>query len=240
MRRLVTENAVFFREYIRHFHSTGAVLPSGRFLAAALTRYVRGNGDKSNLCEAGRRPKVGRRPFRQIGPVPFSQPRRILEVGPGTGAVTRRIVGGMGCDDRLDLVELNETFVQQLECRFQTEPAFQAVADRTRILHCPIEELSGDHKYDAIVSGLPLNNFSAAVVGQILAALTDRLTPGGMLSFFEYIAIRPARALVSSRVERTRLRGIGRAMNAAFDRHEIRRDAVWLNVPPAWVHHLRK
>jgi RimJ/RimL family protein N-acetyltransferase len=31
-----------------------------------------GKGDRSNLCEAGHRPKVGRGPFRQIGPVPFS------------------------------------------------------------------------------------------------------------------------------------------------------------------------
>jgi hypothetical protein len=28
-------------------------------------------GDRSNLCEAGHRPEVGRGPFRKIGPVPF-------------------------------------------------------------------------------------------------------------------------------------------------------------------------
>ena len=210
-------------------------MPSGRFLAAALARFVaQGKGDRSNLCAAPSGP------FRQIGPVPFSQPRRILEVGPGTGAVTRRIVRGMGSDDQLDLVELNGTFVRQLERRFRTEPAFRAVADRARIHHCPIEELPGGESYDAIVSGLPLNNFSVADVERILAVLTDRLAPQGMLSFFEYIAVRPARALLGGRAERVRLRAIGRAMNAVFDRHEIRRDAVWLNVPPAWVHHLRK
>ncbi|MCD4726024.1 MAG: methyltransferase domain-containing protein, partial [Pirellulales bacterium] len=203
----------------------------------------REKGDRSNLPE---RPEGGHRRAALVGaqiePVPFSQPqpRKILEVGPGTGAVTRRIVGGMGADDQLDLVELNGTFVRQLERRFQTEPAFRGVADRARIHHCPIEELPGDESYDVIVSGLPLNNFSAADVERILAVLTDRLAPEGMLSFFEYIAVRPARALLSGRVERTRLRTIGRTMRSVLKHHEIRRDAVWLNVPPAWVHHLRK
>jgi len=234
MLRRLAENALFFREYLRDFHATGAVLPSGRYLAAALTRFVDEKGDRSNL------PERPRGCFAQIGPVPFFQSRNILEVGPGSGAVTRRIVRGMGREDHLDLVELNGRFVQQLERRFRTEPAFRAVADRARIWHCPIEELPGDETYDVIVSGLPLNNFSVADVERILALLTGRLTPGGMLSFFEYVAVRSARAVVGGRAERARLRGIDRAMGAVFDRHEIGRDAVWLNVPPAWVHHLRK
>jgi hypothetical protein len=65
------------------------------------------------------------------------------------------------------------------------------------------------------------------------------LAPGGTLSFFEYIAVRTARSLISGQAERTRLRGIGRAMRSVLDGREIRRDAVWLNVPPAWVHHVR-
>jgi phosphatidylethanolamine/phosphatidyl-N-methylethanolamine N-methyltransferase len=222
MRRRLAENALFFREYLRNFHSTGALLPSGRFLATALARFVAlqsGNGQ---------------------GATPAAQPRKILEVGPGTGAVTRRIIAGMGKADSLDLVELNETFVRQLNDRFQREPVFQTVADRARVLHCPIEELPRDQTYDVIVSGLPLNNFSAALVEQILAALVGLLSPGGTLSFFEYIAVRPARALVSGQAERARLRGVARAMRAVLDPHEIRREAVWLNVPPAWVHHLRR
>jgi phosphatidylethanolamine/phosphatidyl-N-methylethanolamine N-methyltransferase len=215
MRRRLAENALFFREYLRNFHSTGAILPSGRFLAAALSRFVADGCDSPG-------------------------PRKILEVGPGTGAVTRRIIADMRHSDSLDLVELNATFVQQLQRRFQVEPAFRAVADRARVLHCPVEELPHDRTYNVIVSGLPLNNFSASVVEQILAALVNLLTPGGTLSFFEYIAVRRARALVSSSSERSRLDGVGRAMRAVLDPYEIRRDGVWLNVPPAWVHHVRR
>ncbi len=197
-------------------------MPSGRFLAAALARFVGGqSGNGERTSDAG-------------------QPRRILEVGPGTGAVTRRIIAGMGKADSLDLVELNETFVRQLKDRFQQEPAFRAVADRARVLHCPIEELPHEQTYNVIVSGLPLNNFSAGLVEQILATLVGLLSAEGTLSFFEYIAVRPARALMSGRAERARLRGVARAMRAVLDPQEIRREAVWLNVPPAWVHHVRR
>jgi phosphatidylethanolamine/phosphatidyl-N-methylethanolamine N-methyltransferase len=212
MRRRIGENSLFIREFVRNFHTTGAILPSGRYLAAALARFV------------DQQPNGG---------------RRILEVGPGTGAVTGRIIRAMGPSDQLDLVELNESFVQQLERRFRNEPAFQAVSDRARVLHCPVEELPRNRGYDVIVSGLPLNNFSVATVERILAALANLLAPGGTLSFFEYIAVRPARAIISGQAERARLQGVGQALRGMLDGREIRRDAVWLNVPPAWVHHVR-
>ena len=212
MRHRLAEYGVFFKEFVRNFHTTGAILPSGRFLAAALTKHVAG----------------GKAP-----------PRRILEVGPGTGAVTRKIVAALQPDDRLDLVELNESFVRQLRERFETDRAFQPAAERVRVLHCPVQQLPRDDGYDLIVSGLPLNNFSVALAEQILATLLGLLKPGGTMSFFEYIAVRRARALISGRAERARLRGIGRAMEAVLDEHEIDRDRIWPNMPPAWVHHVR-
>ncbi|MBN2474525.1 MAG: methyltransferase domain-containing protein [Pirellulales bacterium] len=208
----LSEHGLFFKEFLRNFHTTGAILPSGRFLAAALARFVTEGA---------------------------AEGRKILEVGPGTGPVTRRIVAGLGPDDRLDLVELNESFVRQLRHRFETDEAFRAVADRSRVLHCPVEDLRDAGSYDLIISGLPLNNFSGDAVRQILATLTGLLKAGGTLSFFEYIAVRRARALISGRAERARLRGIGQAMQAVLGPHEIRRDWVWPNVPPAWVHHVR-
>jgi phospholipid N-methyltransferase len=211
MTRLLHDHRVFWREFRQQFHTTGAVMPSGRFLGRALARYV------------------GKQPAGQ----------RILEVGPGTGAVTSQIVRKLGPNDRLDLVELNQQFVDRLKERFDTEPAFQAVAGQTRILHQSVESLSQDEPYDLIVSGLPLNNFSVADVKTILAVLVRLLPSGGMLSFFQYIAIRPARALVSGPAERARLRGIGEALAELLGPHEIRRDWVWPNIPPAWVHHVR-
>jgi phospholipid N-methyltransferase len=212
MKRRISDTKLFFREFLRNFHSTGAILPSGPFLAAALSRFVA---------------------YRSPGP------KKILEVGPGTGAVTRKIISRMADGDSLDLVELNGSFVEQLNHRFQNDPEFKTVSSRSKVFHQPVEELPAEQTYDVIVSGLPFNNFSAGLVENILTGLTGRLAPGGTLSFFEYIAVRPTRTLVSGRAERERLRGIGKAMRAVLEPGEIRRDAIWLNVPPAWVHHVR-
>lgn len=208
---------LFFQEYLRNFHHTGAVSPSSRYLASALARQIAGENDK---CLA-------------------RGPRRVLEVGPGTGAVTGRIVANLGPEDRFDLIEWNARFVDCLRRRFETEPAWKAVADRVRVIHGPVQDLPREGAYQAIVSGLPLNNFAVADVEQILDAFRGLLAPGGTLSFFEYVAVRPARALVSGRVERQRLKGIGKALDAILSQHEFRRDCVWPNLPPAWVHHVR-
>ena len=35
------------------------------------------------------------------------------------------------------------------------------------------------------------------------------------------------------------IKGIGEALAELLGPHEIRRDWVWPNIPPAWVHHVR-
>lgn len=211
MKRLFPEYKLFLREFWRNYHTTGAVLPSGRGLSKALARYVGRNG----------------------------HPEKILEVGPGTGPVTRRIIARMGPEDLLDLVELNESFVNTLRDRLDGDSAFRPAAGRVRVFHCPIEELPGDRQYDLIISGLPLNNFEVHEVQRILDAMIGLLAPGGTLSFFQYIAVRRMKALVTGRAGRARLRGIGRLLGELLAQAEVRRDWIWPNVPPAWVHHLR-
>lgn len=207
-----SEVGVFFGEFLRNFHTTGAILPSGRFLGRALARFVAEEN---------------------------SRPRRILEVGPGTGAVTRHIVAGLGPADQLDLVELNDAFVEQLRHRFESDPLFAAAKNRWRIFHCPVQDIPREEPYDLIVSGLPLNNFSVELVEDILATMTGLLAPGGTLSFFEYMAIRGIKGRVGPRAQRQRMQGISRALDSILGEHEFRRDWIWPNVLPAWVHHLR-
>ena len=202
---------LFWQEFRRTFESTGAIAPSGRNLCRALARYVAGNG----------------------------QPRRILEVGPGTGVVTDAIIFQMGPRDTLDVVELNERFVDALRQRLADDPNWQRSADRIRIHHLPIEQLEVAEPFDAIVSGLPFNNFPVTLVESILAHLEKLAAPGATLSFFEYVAIRRIKGVVCKKPERDRLNGIGRVLDDAFARRQFRQECVMANVPPAWVHHLR-
>lgn len=202
---------LFWQEFRRTFQSTGAVLPSGPRLCRALSRYVAGDG----------------------------RPRRILEVGPGTGVVTEQIILQMGPQDTLDLVELNDRFVAALGERLRRDERWQPAASRVAVHHLPVEELSVDRPYDAIVSCLPFNNFPAELVGAILGRLRGLAAEGGTLSFFEYVGVRRAKALVCNRQERQRLMRIGQTLEAAFRDARFRHECVLVNVPPAWVHHLR-
>ncbi|MBN2296633.1 MAG: methyltransferase domain-containing protein [Pirellulales bacterium] len=202
---------LFFKEFICNFHTTGAVLPSGPWLCGALARYV-GEGDA---------------------------PKQVLEVGPGTGAVTRHIVPRLGEEDSLDLVELNASFVKRLRYDFEHDSILQPASRRVEVHQVPIEDLAHDRRFDVIVSGLPLNNFSAELVERILDTFTCLLKPGGTLSFFEYIAVRRMKALVSRSDERRRLRQIDGILSSMLDAHEIRRECIVANVLPAWVHHVR-
>lgn len=216
MRGLLSEYGIFFREFRRNFHATGAICPSGRWLSGALCRCLAAEGP----------------------------PRRILEVGPGTGAVTRRIVARMRNEDRLDLVELNPSFVARLNERLTDDGVFRRVAPRTRVFCQPIESLAdcgsdGEGGYDVIISGLPLNNFEVGEVRDVISTLRRLAKPGGTLSFFEYMAVRRLRGAVGGPRQRARLRGIGQLLNELLESGEFRRDWVWANTPPAWVHHVR-
>jgi phospholipid N-methyltransferase len=211
MRHALAEYRTFIREARDSFGTIGAVMPSGRFLARAIASELRG-------CN---------------GPI------RVLEVGPGTGALTWEIVRYIRPDDHFDVVELNAGFVSALRQRFQHDWHFRRVADRTRILHMPVQELSGVHPYDFVISGLPLNSFPSELVHTIFQSFIRLIKPGGVLSFFEYLWIRDVRRLFVHRSERHRLVRVGSLIERYLHRYEFRRDTVVVNLPPALVHHLR-
>ncbi len=210
MNRL-SDYQTFLTQFLRNYSTTGSVIPSGRPLGRALCRYVAfGDG-----------------------------PQKILEAGPGTGAVTGCIIDRMRQDDQLWMVEVNSTFAAHLRNAFRTRPSFREAASRCHIVEGPVQQLGQDGQFDLIISGLPLNNFAAEDVRAILQAYATLLKPGGVLSFFQYILIRPAKMFVSLGSERNRLHGVGEVIEGVLGDREFAREWVWVNVPPAWVHHIR-
>ena len=201
----------FFREFRRDFHHTGALLPSGLFLAKALSRPLDG----------------------------LRAPARILEVGPGTGAVTRALIDRMRPGDRLDAVEINPFFASQLHDRIQRDPAMRVKRDQIRIITAPVQEVPGESVYDFIVSGLPLNNFSTTDIRSIFASFERLVRPDGTLTYFEYALVRRLKAPFVSKSERRRLFRVGRLVSQYVQAYQVRRERVFMNVPPAIVRQLR-
>ena len=212
---MASDLRLFLQEFRQTYRTTGAIAPSGKALSRALARFVR--------------PPAG-----------ATAPRRILEVGPGTGAVTCALIEALDPRDSLDLVELNDRFAERIRERMANDPAFQPAKGRMRLFHQSVDGLPEEPRYDVIVSGLPLNNFAVADVRHLLDVMLSRLAVGGVMSFFEYVWIRGMKAVVSGRAERERLRGIAATMQQLLDEREIHRDLVWTNLPPAWVHHVRR
>src|SRR5690349_13205555 len=122
MRQQLAEYRVFWRQFRQAYNTTGAVAPSGRRLSRALAHYVR-TGEPAS---AGGNPAT---------------PRRILEVGPGTGAVTTHIAQALRPNDQLTLVERNEEFVGHLQNQLRTSAVFDNCHDRVQLVHASLEDL---------------------------------------------------------------------------------------------------
>lgn len=162
----------------------------------------------------------------------------MLEIGPGTGAVTKSIVPLLQPEDRFDLVELNESFASHLQKQFERNPAYKRIASISEIHVCPLQEFETDCKYDFMISGLPLNNFSPELVSEIFEVTFRLLAPGGVLSYFEYQYIRTIKKLIVGKTDRNRLKALDAITGKYLAEHRIQRDWVFLNFPPAWVQHL--
>ncbi len=209
--RYLTECREFFQQFRRHYHNTGSLLPSSRSLARALVSQMR----------------------RRRGPA------RILEVGPGTGAVTAEILRSLRPEDRLDLVEINADFVALLQRRFAEEPLWRERREQTQVIHAPLQEVAGEGQYDYLISGLPLNNFPVPLVQEIFAAYRRLLRPGGVLSYFEYLMIRALKMLFLRGDAHERLRALDRLLEAEIGAHQFLEQWVFPNVPPAVARHFR-
>ena len=170
----------------------------------------------------------------------YPPPRAVLEVGAGTGALTRSLLKHLGPDDRLDLCEINPRFVQLLHDEFAThEMVAASTAPSVRIFGEDVEKLPRDARYDVLVSSLPWLNLDPPKVQRILDRYEASLRPGGAISYLDYWA-NAVRTLVGSRRERQRLRQVLATTRAFQRRFAYRRRVVLWNVPPACVHHLTK
>jgi phospholipid N-methyltransferase len=202
----------FVREAFRDIRNTGSVWPSSPALARAMTR---GLGDLRGK-------------------------RRVLEVGPGTGPFTERILRGLRDGDHFDIVELNGSFCDELERRLLVPHRRRKPRTTVALHQAPIQQAPLEGPYDLIVCGLPFNNFAPALVRSIFRRMMALLRDGGELAYFEYAGVRTIKAPLVGERGRKQLKGIKYVGESLRRKHRGKRELVLGNIPPAVATHLRK
>lgn len=211
--RRPVESWAFLLEAARDLRTVGAVAPSGRALARAMTEPVG--------THAG-------------GPL------TVLEAGAGTGAVTRTLMRRLPPGSRLDIAEANPRFADRLSQLVATERESAVPPEDVRVHAAHVERLETDRGYDVIVSGLPFTNFSPHHVEAIMDRYMELLRPGGVLTYFAYRGTRRARALVASKDQARRHRLVEQTLAGYQRRYATGCATVWANLPPAAVWQLRR
>ncbi len=179
----------FFRQWLKNPLRVAAVAPSSAELAAAM-----------------------------IAELP-DEVTRVIELGGGTGAITRALLDAGIRDEDLLVLELNEELHAHLQVRFPRVPVLLGDA---RLL----PQLAHEQGYldqgraDAIVSGLGLLAMPHPLQRDILAAAFDCLREGGVFVQFTYGPAAPVADAVARQLSLRVRRG----------------EFVLRNVPPATVY----
>jgi phosphatidylethanolamine/phosphatidyl-N-methylethanolamine N-methyltransferase len=164
---------------------TGAVSPSGRSLARAMARAVGASGEGL-----------------------------VVELGPGTGPVTRALIEQGVPPEQLVLVEYEATFCRLLSQRF---PGVNVRQGDAYALRRTLADLT-NRPIRAIVSSLPLLNQPPTRRTALIEDAFALMAPGGVFVQFTYGVASPIPRPASA----------GR-----FSAHATA--PIWLNLPPARV-----
>ena len=150
---------------------------------------------------------------------------RVVELGPGTGALTGAIVEKLGSEGRFFAIDIEPAFVRQIRQRWPDIECICASAEHLESLVRARDLLPVDH----IISGLPFASLPPPMTSRILDGIAKSLRPGGTFTTFQYVHAYPLPAAIAFR----------RQMNAQLHAFPSR-SLVVKNIPPAWVLRWRK
>ncbi len=110
-----------------------------------------------------------------------AQARTIVELGPGTGVVTRQLLQRMSPDGRLLAVEIHDEFVEILKQEFP-DPRFEAIHGSSTDL----VDLVGAGQADLVISGIPFSTMDPEICNATLRAVQQVLTPDGHFIAYQF------------------------------------------------------
>ena len=145
----------FIKEFWKDKKMIGSMVPSSKYLAAKMLDHI-----------------------------PFKNTKLIIELGPGTGIFTEKIIQKLDVTTQLIVLELNSEFYQELKAKICHTNVHIKEASADKIGEIMLE--LGFEKADIIISSLPLANFSAKLRNSILEVVKESLNENGSFIQFQY------------------------------------------------------
>ncbi|OGV52182.1 MAG: hypothetical protein A2X49_05920 [Lentisphaerae bacterium GWF2_52_8] len=149
----------------------------------------------------------------------------VVELGPGTGAITEHILPAISPNTCFFAVELNKEMLKVFENRFPETPIYHDSASNLPSLL----DKKGVPAADVVISGLPWAAFPSGLQDEILDAILASLAKKGFFTTFAYLQglLLPSAQKFSKKLKRH------------FSRVE-KSPVVWRNIPPAFVYRCQK
>lgn len=186
-----------------------------------LKRFLKNPSQIGALCPSS--PALCREITSQIG---LENARGAVELGPGTGVITREILKTLPETAGFVAVELDEELCKIFAAEF---PSVKLCNRSAEDLPEIVKEIPALTHVDAVLSGLPWAAFPADLQERILSAVVETLSDGGYFTTFAYLQGLLLPAGIRFR----------RRLHAYFAQVEISR-VVWRNMPPAIIYRCRK
>ena len=171
--------------------------------------------------------------------IPNRENKRILEVGCGTGAFTKEILNTLHAGDTFHVVELSNDFCDAIEDGL-LKPFRENNPEIEVVLHnAPIEEANLEGEFDAIICGLPFNNFPVELVQHLFTIMFELLSSEGELAYFEYLGLLKLKRVFGFPKIRRETKVRTKDIETRYSKQKGTQKTVWLNLPSCRVVRLR-
>lgn len=151
--------------------------------------------------------------------------KTVVELGSGTGAITKKLLESIPEEALFIALELNENFVNETKKSCPRAIVYHDTAENVK----QYLQKHGKETCDCVISTLPWMLFDASLQHRILNAIIDVLPEGGefLTVTYTFAPLIPAgrrfRAMIESRFSQV-----------------VRTKPIWKNLPPVYVYHCKK
>ena len=105
--------------------------------------------------------------------------------------------------------------------------------------NAPIEDSGLDEKFDAIICGLPFNNFPLKLVQQVFDVMFGLLKEDSELAYFEYLGMLKLKRMFGFPAIRRETKQRTTDINSRYIKQSGSHQLVWRNVPSCRVVRLK-